>query len=255
MKRFSIITALSCICLIQTVLAQTNSKNFQMPGVYKFEIPRGVTTLTVSLWGAGGWGGGDRGYGGKGGFVSGFIIVKEGETLLLTIGQNGAPGRSAAITCIKRDTTYIALAAGGGNGCAYGGRGGDGGSLGRSGTIGSGSFLTGNSGGGAAMTSGGAGGSAKTGSYGKNGSLLKGGTNDAKAPGEGWGGDGWYGGGAAGTFKSMLLAHAPYAAGGGGGGSNYIKGLTGTIVNSSNGNAGGNGANMGYYGRILISWK
>jgi trimeric autotransporter adhesin len=255
MKRLLFIISLYSLCFNETILAQTNSKDFQMPGTFKFEVPKGITTLTVSLWGAGGWGGGDKGYGGKGGFVSGSVIVKEGEILLLTVAQNGARERSAGITCIKRDTTYIALAAGGGNGCAYGGRGGDGGPSGRGGSLGSGTFLSGNSGSGAGITNGGTGGSSKTGSAGKNGSLLKGGTNDAKAPGEGWGGDGWYGGGAAGTFNSTFLSGDPYAAGGGGGGSNSVKGLTGIVVNSSNGNAGGTGNNMGYYGRILLNWK
>ncbi|MDP4263028.1 MAG: hypothetical protein Q8941_10905 [Bacteroidota bacterium] len=253
MKRFFIILALSCLCLVQTSSAQTNTKDFTTPGTYKFVVPKGITMLTVSLWGAGGWGGGGNGTGGKGGFVSGSVNVKEGETLLFIVGPGGTRGKEGGITAIRRDTANIAIAAAGGNGSSHGGRGGDGGPSGMGGTIGSGLFHSGNSGAGASMTNGGIGGSTSTGMNGKNGASLKGGTNNAKAIGEGWGGDGWFGGGAAATFESAMLSGDPYASGGGGGGSNYTKGLSGTITNSSKGSEGGVGSNSGVYGKISVS--
>ncbi|MEO8405706.1 MAG: hypothetical protein ABI480_13955 [Chitinophagaceae bacterium] len=259
MKKY-IIGLLGSLLLMQISFAQNNSKSFTVPGTYKFTVPKGAKTLTVTLSGAGGWsGGGSSGSlnkGGKGGQVSGDIEVKEGEELIITVGTGGAPGKSAGITAIQRKTGYLAIAAGGGNGSSHGGQGGNGGPQGSGGTVGNGTFQTGNSGAGASTTVGGNGGSGGTGAArGNNGASLTGGTNNAKAVGEGWGGAGWFGGGAAATYSSTFLSGDPYASGGGGGGSNYVKGLSGKVTNTANGNAGGMPGNMGIGGKVEVSWK
>ncbi|MBS1654814.1 MAG: hypothetical protein JSU05_08220 [Bacteroidetes bacterium] len=240
--------------------AQGKTQSFTSTGTYKFIVPKAVTSIKVVLWGAGGWGGGASGSlsgtGGKGGYVSGSINVKEGDSYIIIVGKGGSMGSAGAITAIKKDTSYLAIAAAGGNGSSHGGKGGNAGTLGMSGSIGGGSFQSGNSGTGATVSQGGTGGRAgSSGINGTNGTALTGGKNNARSAGEGWGGAGWFGGGAAGTYNSMFISNGPYASGGGGGGSNLTRGLTGSIVSSANGNIGGIGNNAGINGKIMISWK
>lgn len=262
MKRSLLLTTITCLLAATIAVAQNNpsSKSFTTPGTYPFTVPKGVTELTVSLKGAGGWGGGSngstQGSGGSGGLVSGTLPVKENEELVIVVGAGGTPGKSAGITAIMRIKEYIVIAAGGGNGSSHGGRGGNAGNMGAAGATGTGTFSSGNGGSGATATAGGAGGNAgASGTRGTNGTALKGGINNAKTAGEGWGGAGWMGGGASATYSSPMLAGDPFASGGGGGGSNYTKGLTGNIINNAKGSIGGNGSNMGMPGSVEISWK
>jgi hypothetical protein len=264
MKSALLLPVLICMLIANASFSQANttmkSKSFIMPGTYHFIVPAGITNLSVSLSGSGGWGGGNnrnmQGSGGNGGLVSGNMTVKEGEDLIIFVGGGGAPGKAAAITAIMRDKDYIAIAAGGGNGSGFGGKGGNAGPMGMAGTRGTGTFNSGNAGTGASLTNGGGGGTAgASGSSGTAGIALKGGTNNARATGEGWGAAGWFGGGAAATFNSPFVSAGPHGSGGGGGGSNYIKGLTGNIVNGSNTNSGGIRGNMGLNGKVDLSWK
>jgi hypothetical protein len=256
----SIAILFACFATIShSSFAQNNTKDFTTPGQYKFVVPKGVSSITVSLTGPGGWGGGTigalKGMGGRGGFVSGSLAVTEGETLLIVVGSGATPNKIGGVTGIIRGNVYLALAAAGGNGSSHGGHGGNGGPLGSHGSAGSGSFQSGNGGMGAIATAGGNGGSAGAqGTTGKNGIAMTGGTNNAKASGEGWGGAGWFGGGAAGTYGSAFITGDPFASGGGGGGSNYTKGLNGQIVNNSNGSVAGNGSASGIHGKVTISF-
>src|SRR6185369_12050592 len=136
MKKSYLLITMTCLMMANICLAQDNakSKSYMTPGSFPFTVPKGATTLTVALYGAGGWGGGIngslKGNGGSGGFVSGEIPVKEGEILTIVVSAGGGPGKVAGITAILREKEYLAIAAGGGNGSSHGGKGGNGGQAG-----------------------------------------------------------------------------------------------------------------------------
>jgi len=101
------------------------SYNYKDPGVdQKFNVPEGVTKIFVKVWGAGGAGGtqGGWGYGsdgGGGGFSRGVLTVTPGETLTIIVGQGGAVHQTGigyagggAATANNQDNRYC----GGGGG-------------------------------------------------------------------------------------------------------------------------------------------
>lgn len=244
----------------------TYTKVYNTEGSSTFTVPAGVTSLKVYLWGsAGGGGKGSSGIGGNGGFVSGNISVTPGEVLNVTVG-NGGDTISAGATFIKRSSTYLAVAGAGGNGSSSGGKGGS-----TAGTVATlGTTVTGGIGQNATVSAGGSGGSAGTdGSTGQAGTALNGGTNNTSLTpkGDGYGGDGWFGGGGSGTYCTsfVVVCGQRKSAGGGGAGSNYAGGLSGTIVNGAfslgNGSPyytgccnGGLGSGAGQPGRIVIEY-
>lgn len=180
---------------------------FQAAGEFAFEVPKGVTTMTVTATGAGGQDG--LGAGGLGGKVTGDITVTPGTKIYFLVGQGGGSGASAggglsgvSTQSVKADATkgyqslLIAAPGGGGAGTLTNG--------GNPGVAGAGAA------GGKAGTkvAGGAGGT---------------GTPDGQAGAQGTGGAGIGGGGGAGYFGG-----GGGAAGGAGGGGSYLIPVGGT---------------------------
>ena len=223
-------------------------------GDQTYTVPAGVTSLSVTLRGAGGGpnAGGASGSGGAGGLVSGRLAVTPGETLTLVVGQAGRQdtpggtygggasggtqqsqygGSGGGRTAIRRAGNDIVVAGGGGGSSRIdpsfgGGVGGAGGGL----TGGTGAGSLGGFGG--SQSAGGG----KGGSAGVDGSLINGGQGGT---GGGGGGGGYYGGGGAGG-----------SLGGGGGGSSYVDNLIGTVVNTQ-----GGGAASASNGSMLLSFE
>ena len=78
--------------VFQTVptTATTFTSNFSYTGSDQtFTVPTGVTTIQVTLWGAGGGGSGNSGVGGAGAFVQGLLSVQAGQTYKIVVGQGG----------------------------------------------------------------------------------------------------------------------------------------------------------------------
>lgn len=243
-----------------------NKQTFTSSGT--FTVPVGVTNITVALCGAGGYGGGaGSGTGGNGGFVAGSISVAYGETFTITVAEATSQSANAGYSSIKRPgngNPLLLLAGGGGSGSANGGIGGHAGPVGADGVVGTGG--SGGAGHGGTLVAGGAGGvkgNGITALPGGNGSSLNGGDNNAT---DGYGGSGYFGGGASGTY---VLTIELAAAGGGGGGSNYTIGAgngvtvthnthTGNINPAhplySGGGMGGSGNAQGGAGKVVISW-
>lgn len=77
--------------------ATSFSSNFSYTGANQsFTVPTGVTSVQVSLWGAGGAGGYNGGGGGAGCFVQGVLTVSAGQTYTLVVGQGGVMNSSSA---------------------------------------------------------------------------------------------------------------------------------------------------------------
>lgn len=118
-----------------------------------FEVPCGITSISVKIWGAGGGGNGggnteNGGSGGAGGFVSGTYTTTGGTTLTITVGgggssnRGGTQGNAGAVayggggrgfqggpynsgsgggrSAISLGSNYIAVAGGGGGGGGWG---------------------------------------------------------------------------------------------------------------------------------------
>lgn len=228
-----------------------------------YVVPAGVTSLNVTLNGAGGLTLAGGGAGGEGGSVTATIAVQPGETLMFNVGGQGVdnatsfngggrPGGGGA-TDIRRPTPttpltttsscaydfncalsdqIIVAGGGGGGGNRAGSDGGDGGQSGDPGTPAndSGGDATGGGGGTA-----GAGGAAGTGTV---TAPASGAGSGAGGRGQG-GGDGW----ATGAF------------GGGGGGGYYGGGQGGQSSNGTGGNlgAGGGGGGSSWAGGTGVS--
>lgn len=70
--------------------ATSFTSNYSYTGADQtFTVPTGVNTMQVSLWGAGGAGGGSLYAGGAGAFVQGIITVVPGQTYTIMVGQGG----------------------------------------------------------------------------------------------------------------------------------------------------------------------
>ena len=214
--------------LPNTAHAQTTTI-FDFTGANQsFEVPTGVTSLSVSLWGAGG-----GRSGGSGAFVSGLLTVTPGETLTLIVGGGGGFTTSSTGNAFGgggegRGSVGVFTINSGGGGGRSGIRNsgntevvtaGAGGGGGNSTNGAAGGLAVGNSstGGGGTQSAGGAGADP--------GSAFQGGNATGLAGG---GGGGYFGGGAGTAF------------GGGGGGSSLMTALTGFV-----GEAGSNGNNSG----------
>ena len=196
--------------------------------------PTGVTSITVTLNGAGG-GNGYGSSGGAGGLVSGTLAVTAGYTYTIVVGKGGGSGYSNTYggggksgvygygsqgggrSAISYGGTDL-VTAGAGGGSGYYNNGGAGG--GNNGGSGNGSGGGGQYGGGYPSTSYG---------YfyydGTYGGQYYGG-DGGYYYGSG-GGSGWYGGGGGGYYYQA-----------GAGGSSYVGNLTGTVVNTQGGGAG-----------------
>ena len=225
------------------ITSSSVTQNFTTPtSSGSFTVPAGVTSLTVTLNGAGGGNGNFGANGGSGGSVTGTLAVSPGQVLTIIVGQAGSTGGSTNIggggasgniyaasgggrSAIQLGGSDIVAAGGGGGsgsaGSVHGGAGGGGtNTSGAAGTNGNSAI----GGGGGTTSAGGAGGQSAG-----NGTLGTGGNG-----GGGGGGGGYYGGGGGGTYGSVAA---------GGGGSAFYTGAL-TSVGGSQGGAG-NGAIYG----------
>ena len=229
-----------------------------------YVVPAGITSLNVTLSGAGGGGGGNYLAGGAGGLVSGTLTVTPGETLTIIVGRGGQQGYGSPTSyggggAPGADVYAYSLSGGGGGRAAIqrsgvdvvtaGGGGGAAG--GPSGSGGAGGGTTGASGG-YFGASGGTQSAAGTSSFGGNsGSGYSGGNGGyvsvANNSSGGGGGGGWFGGGGGGGNNSYAAYY-----GGGGGGSSYVGLLTGTVVNTQGGGSAGS-LTIGTNASITIS--
>ena len=207
-----------------------------------FDVPAGVTSLTVTAKGAGGADGNGYATGGKGGLAVGTIAVTPGQRLTVMCGDfsgygggaaNGVTtgngysggrggGMAAVWTGAPFSSTPLLIAGGGGGGCFYKASGGGGGATGTNGAAATGGTQT--AGGGGANPGQKWNGGAGTGGWNTNGG--------------GGGGGGWYGGGGGGGAQS-----------GGGGGSGY---LAASVTNGSLTPDGGAAKNE--TATVLIQW-
>lgn len=250
--------------------AVENTTVFSVGTGQSFNVPAGVTSITVKLWGGAGGGGaggslGAGGAGGGGGYTSATFSVTPLETLTIDVGggggggtypgsNSGGGGGGGGHSEVRRGGTVLALAAGGGGGGggdnSSGGAfpGGDGGAGGdenagldgsSSGAAGGGGGATDDLGGtpGAGGTGGGNPGSAgasQSGGAGADGNASN--TTDGSENNGGVNnGDGDGGTGNTGGFG-----------GGGGGGSGYFGGGGGSGSASGDNGGGGGGGGIGY---------
>jgi hypothetical protein len=213
-----------------------------------YTVPAGVTRLYIEIYGGGG---GNNQYGthvgGKGGFISAYLDVEEGDTFNIIIGKggsvggtgdtytyggdagNGDVGQGGGYTVVEGTysiTAYLIAAGGGGAGPTTNGAPG-GGEVGGSADTSGGTIHGGQ---GATQIADGYGGESSVGQSGEGASI-----------GGGGGGGGWYGGGGGGENSG---GENP---GGGGGGSSGYEGLFTAVRNIL---GGGSAAQAS--GRVII---
>lgn len=252
----------------------TTSETFAHTGAEQtWQVPVGVSTVTVEAWGAQG-----GSNGGRGGYIKADLSVTGGETLYIRPG--GADGWNGG-------GNGGAGAAGGGDGgpgggasdvrqggnaaadrvVVAGGGGGDGGNVSNAGKGGGGHAAQGGGdGGGYSDGEGGEGGGAGTadsggagGSYssaagnGSDGTVSAGGdggdasTSGAAAGGGGGAGGGWYGGGGGqGAFGAVSDSNQAGGGGGGGGYSGVDSAVTSAVARTNNSNTGD--------GQVTLTW-
>ena len=260
------------------------SQTFSTPGSQPFIVPTGVSSLTVTLNGAGGGSDASAAWlGGAGGLLSFTLPVTAGQVLALNIGGRGNQGQfsrnggggggSTGISYGSIGGALIAIAGGGGGGGGAGGGGpygtvggaGGGNGSGAAGGTG-GSSYNGNPGQGGTQSAGGLGGaninrghgSGTAGSTGQGGA----GGNDTGGSGSGGGGgvpgggnggsaaaDGSGGGGGGGYFGGGG-GSADIWGSGGGGGSGYLNTSIATQLTSTQGGGAASDTN----GSVTISY-
>ena len=207
-----------------------------------WQVPAGITSITIECWGAQGGISSFGDIGGKGGYAKGTLAVTPGQSLNVFVGGVGG-NNGSTINAFNGGGRPYGSSAGGGGACdvrsggtalanrvivaAGGGGGGEGRSVGggaggngggTTGTDGIPANGTGNNGFGGSQTAGGAGGNGGWGAGG-NGSLGAGGDSAGGGYADGGGGGGGYYGGGGGAPQGTGYA------GGGGGGSSYIGGV------------------------------
>lgn len=209
------------------ISASHASQSFTYTGSEQsFNVPCGITTLNVQLWGAGG-AGGYFASGGSGAYVSGTLTVTPNSTIKIIVGQGGAIPVNAAATAV------IGYGGGAGGGYTSTYKGGGGG--GRSAI----QFVSGTD----IVTAGGGGG----GGGGYPGSSYN---PYGGAGGAGVGSDNYYGP----TLPANLAGGRPgtTSAGGAGGAGYTVNGASGVQFNGGAGAIGtligGGGGGGGYYG-------
>jgi hypothetical protein len=199
-----------------------------------FEVPTGITNVSIVCVGGGAAGNNtnaDGGRGGGGGALSytNNLAVTPGETLTIVVGLGGTTsGQNGGDSYVRRSSTDLVLAKGGVGGTT---------SLGGNSALGVGTvkYSGGNGGSGFDGPGGGGGGAAGYSGNGGNGSNAEGGLSGAGAGGSASGGAGKAPGGD--------------GAGGGGGGVGLLgEGSSGTSVSSGAGGIGGSGGANGANG-------
>ncbi|WP_350353369.1 Ig-like domain-containing protein [Microbacterium sp. A8/3-1] len=225
-------------------------------GAESFTVPAGVTSIQVTLNGAGG-GNGAGGAISQGGQTTGTVAVTPGNILAITVGRFGDYGGTPAYggggagggcfgaglcgqggggltglwannTAFDRGSALLIAGGGGGSGGATNAGGVGGGAVGANGANGT--------------VGGGAGGTATAAGFG--GSEFTGGNGTGSTSGGGGGGGGWYGGG------NGFGTETPTGASGGGGGSGYIGGAGVTAATTTP----GAGAVANDNGSAIIQW-
>ncbi len=234
-------------------------------GDQQFQVPNGVSSIWVKLWGGGGgsWNSSQNGAGGGGGFALANLSVTPGETLTVIVGERGQDsfaqdlaygggghggyfaGNGAGRSALRRGQDELATAGGGGGagGCNVQEPCPDGGAAG--GPMGAdgedpplGDMTYGTKGYGATHACGGAGGTTTCGctlqsGMGLGGAQFQGGYTVKSAPGQGGGGGGggYFGGGSGGGDCALNTG------GSGGGGSSYVDPQDGCVVAGAGANA------------------
>lgn len=176
-------------------LAVGQTQTYNTPGTYSFTVPTGVTSITVSAWGAGGAGGGvvgnnnnPRGGGGgeAGSYVRGTMAVTAGTVYTVVVGSGGtgstSGGTAGTASSFGGSGVFNAIGGAGGAGAVNASRLGAGGNTTNTGNVVSGTSTASTYGGnggnatvsGAASYSGGGGGSAGAGGNGGNGGTATG---------------------------------------------------------------------------------
>lgn len=183
-----------------------------------FTVPRGVTELTIELWGGGGGGGGSStnnlggGGGGGGAYLKTTLAVSSGQSIAYTVGAGGNAGAANGGSGANGGgTTFGTYTAGGGTGgsgsgnSSGGGAGGtaSGGDINTSGTAGGNGGKRGGDGG--AGANGGAGGNGSTNGAGGVGSAPGGGGGGGERS-TGWGASNYAGG--AGARGEIRVSYA-----------------------------------------------
>lgn len=132
-------TISSPVVLIDSVFP-TNSimvSTFRSSGI--FIVPNNVSFINVHLWGSGGSNSGSVG-GGGGAYLTGFLPVRPGQRLHVTVNQGGGRGQGGYVNVngggfagiydsLSTATNVLAVAGGGGGGGGYSDRGGGGGGV------------------------------------------------------------------------------------------------------------------------------
>lgn len=222
---------------------------FTSTGTFNFTVPNGVTSISAVVISGGGGSSAcpgtsnlSAGGGGGGGLSYGTISVTAGETLSVIVGVGGSggtgstgAGTAGGVSQIKRGSTILLEATGGGGGFNTGTVGASG--LGSRGTASSGG---GNGGtGGGALNNNGGGGGGGAGGYSGNGGNAGAGNSGVGAGGQGGGGGGGGGQSAGGTNNN-----------GGGGVNIYGEGASGAGGSVNSPGLGGSGATSGGAGGI-----
>ena len=106
----------SILCLIP----KYRIRAFSFPGIYKWAVPKGVASMGMRIWGGGGGGSSIDG-GGNAGAGGAYLVfshdVKEGECLLIKVGEGGIgtsnpPGGNGGDTSVE-GRGWFAIAKGG----------------------------------------------------------------------------------------------------------------------------------------------
>ncbi len=210
-----------------------------------FSVPSGVTSVTVTAYGAQGVTRG--GTGGTGGLVAATVGVTPAESLAIFVGGSGSTSSITAFngggqigggdaSDVRQggsllSNRVIVAGGGGGGGRSAGGSSGNGGNGGDSTGVSAGNFANANGGGGGSQSAGGAGGTGGSRS-GSSGSLGQGGAGSSSGGG---GGGGYYGGGGGGDDSSPFGSRNTA---GGGGGSSFITPSATSVTNTQGGNTG-----------------
>ena len=138
-NQLNLSTISSPVVLIDSVFP-TNSitiSTFRSSGI--FIIPNNVSFINVHLWGSGGSNSGSVG-GGGGAYLTGFLPVRPGQRLHVTINQGGGRGQGGYVNVngggftgiydnVSTVNNVLAVAGGGGGGGGYSDRGGGGGGV------------------------------------------------------------------------------------------------------------------------------
>jgi len=248
-KQLMVVCLFLCTGMMQQSWGQSVTQPFTYTGANQtFTVPTGVTSITISMWGAGGAGSGSSaGSGGSGAYVSGTMSVTPGQQLLLVVGGGGSYSASTTAAYggggVGGANTYggggggytgifsnsvtqgnaVTIAGGGGGGgyyssATYGGGGGA-----TTGVAGGNESTTYTGGAGGTNSVGGAGGLYNNVANGTAGTALTGGGGKSATIGGGGGGGGYFGGG--GGYGGTSTT---YYSSGGGGGSSYLGSLTAT---------------------------